>query len=121
MIYLLTQIREALTGIHPVAPLIALLVAIWIPQWAVRRWFPGAWELLADLPFIKLNKLGPWLKHARKAWQAMPSAVAGAAMLAMTSGGDMVAAGWGAALGLGVPVWHELLKKLPGAYGTKPE
>ena len=121
MIDLLTQAREGLASIHPAAPLVALLIAIWIPQWAARRWFPGTWELLADLPFIKFAKLGPWLKRARKAWQAMPSAMAGAGMVALTTGGDASAAAVGALMGLGVPVWHEFLKKMPGAYGTKPE
>ena len=93
--------------------------ALWLPQWAVRRWYPQLWEKLADAPFTKQNKLGPWLRKARKVWQAIPSAAAGAAIMALTSGGDLKVAVLGAVGGLAVPIWHELLKRLPIPYGAK--
>jgi len=117
MIDLFSAAKQAMVGVHPVLPWLVFTLAIWAPQWAIRTWRPGIWEKMASLPFIKLANLGPALKLARKAWQAIPSAAAGAILFALMNGGDIETAWIGAVGGLIAPVWHETLKKLPGSYG----
>lgn len=90
-----------------------VVLAVFSLMYWVRRRFPKIWERCADLaPFLR-GDVDPVLAALRKAWQAVPSAVAGAVMTALLSGGNLRAAELGAVLGLLAPVLHELAKWCP--------
>ncbi len=94
----------------------ALPVLLWFVQYLVRRYLPNLWERFANLgPFGSVDA-GPVLMLARKAWQALPSAVAGAVVLAAMTGGDVHAAALGAIKGALAPLLHEVLKWSPLPY-----
>jgi hypothetical protein len=121
----LQYLKTLLDSVHPSLFLLTIAFALWGAQWAVRRWLPSVWEFAANLPWIDKLSLGEQLTRfdlaMRKAWQAVPSAVLGAVLMALATRGDLVDAGIGAAFGLLAPALHELLKALPGPYGTKRE
>lgn len=97
--------------VDPALPYAALPVAIWLATWAARRWWPGLWQWVA--------RLGPVGTAASKAWQAVPSALLGAA-LAATAGlnpQDVALAGM---VSLAAPLWHELLKAATAAVPWLP-
>ncbi len=102
-------------------PWIGLTLAIWLAQYLVRRYLPRAWEVPANVPFGSANLAGP-LKLLRKVWQGLPSVLAGALAGAYLSGTSSENAWKGALAGALAPVWHELLKALPGPYdgGSTP-
>lgn len=108
----LTEARAWLAAIHPALPALVLIFAIWLPQWAIRRWLPQVWEAPVNVVFGG-SDLSPALKGLRKAWQAIPSVAAAALLTSLSSGGDTWQAVTGAAIGLAAPAWHELLKALP--------
>lgn len=99
------------TEIHPNAPAFLLVVLTWAAQYLVRRFFPGAWETMANLPFPN-GAHKPTLVLLRKAWQAAPSLATGA-LLSSLSGGDATEAVLAALLNAFAPVWHEALKAIP--------
>jgi hypothetical protein len=101
--------RLALESFHPLAPATVLLVAIFGSQYLVRRFIPGVWEWMANLPFPGgIHK--PLVALARKAWQAIPSAALGAFAASFAYGEDPYASIIGAILGLVAPIGHELAK-----------
>jgi hypothetical protein len=99
---LIEQARAALAQVHPMLPALALIVALWAPQAAIRRWLPSLWALPASW--------GPQAAGLRQLWQSLPSIVGGALMGAMSSGADTWAAAWGALVGALAPVMHHVLK-----------
>jgi hypothetical protein len=100
--------------LYPWAPLTA---GLWAAQYAVKRWVPGVWGFLADIPFGPC-RAKPALKIARKVWQGLPSVATGALVGALVVGQDPRDAWIGAVAGAVAPVWHEILKALPGSYGS---
>jgi hypothetical protein len=108
--------RAFLAAINPALPAIALVLVLWAPQAAIRRWLPALWELPASW--------GPKGHEARRLWQALPSLVGGAALGALSAGGDPWEAGTGALIGAVTPFWHHLLAAIPfvpytGELGSK--
>lgn len=120
LMQLLAGLKAMLDGFNPALWPCVVVAALWVAQWAVRRWAPGVWEKMADLPFR--NELTEFDKRMRKVWQAIPSAVMGAVLFGLAGGGDIVDAAVGAVFALLAPIFHELLKKLPIPYrgGTPP-
>lgn len=108
------QIIDYLTSVHITLPWALLTLAIWLTQWAVRVWVPTFWERIANVPFPV--DAGPAIKIARKSWQALPSVLSGAIVGAVMMGDDPGAAWLGAMAGFAAPIWHEVLKNLPGPY-----
>ncbi len=108
MTYYLHMFRDFLASVHPQAPGLALMLSVWGIMWAVRKWRPTLWAAIA-----KWGPEGSTLQHAI---QALPSVVVGAAMAAMSSGGDMVQAAHDAVFAFGAPFLHHLLKNAPGPY-----
>jgi hypothetical protein len=111
MLDFLNAIRIALTAIHPLLPVLALVLVLFVPQYLIRRFLPGVWEWAAQLPAKYLD----WGKTALKLWQALPSIVLGAGIAALAiPGADVWQQAWGALTGALAPVVHELLKLLSG-------
>lgn len=104
----LQQARDTLAAINPAFPALVLIVLLWAPQAAIRRWLPRLWELPASW--------GPQWSGLRQVWQALPSAAAGALFAALSSGGDPWQATWGAVVGLAAPALHHALKASPLPY-----
>lgn len=104
---LITRAHAALASIHPLAPWLALTLAVFAPQYAVRKYRPLWWERFA--------LLGPEANLASKVWQGMPSVLLGAVWAAFASGGDLRAAFYGALAGALAPLKHEALKRLPNS------
>lgn len=104
---LITRAYAALASIHPLAPWLALTLAIFAPQYAIRKWRPLWWERFA--------LLGPEAAMASKVWQGLPSVLLGALWAAFASGGDLRAAFYGALAGALAPLKHEMLKRLPNS------
>jgi hypothetical protein len=102
------------------APAGVLVVLVFLSQYLVRRFAPNVWERMADLPFPG-GAHKPAVALARKAWQALPSAVTGAFLGALAYKEDATAAVIGAVVALIAPVGHELIKASPLPYrGGKP-
>lgn len=104
---LITRAHDALASIHPLAPWLALTLAVFLPQYAIRKWRPLWWERFA--------LLGPEAALASKVWQGLPSVLLGAVWAAFASGGDLRAAFYGALAGALAPLKHEALKRLPNS------
>lgn len=104
---LLLAARDWLAAIHPLAPWLALTLAIFSPQYAVRKFRPLWWERFA--------LLGPEAALASKIWQGLPSVLLGALWGAYASGGDARVAFYGALAGALAPLKHELLKRIPNS------
>jgi hypothetical protein len=104
---------------HPALFPLAMIAAIWLAQYAVRRWLPGVWEWAANILFR--DSVVGFDKALRKIWQSIPSVLSGAVVLWMASGGSLTDALLGALLGAVAPSFHELLKAAPIPYrGGKP-
>lgn len=119
----LQALKGWLEGVHPGLGIVALAVGIWASMSAVRRWLPGVWEFMANLPWTEKLTLGDELDRLdlllRKAWQAIPSIVSGAVVLSLVTGGDWREAFIGAVVGAVAPIAHEALKRSPLPYGGK--
>jgi hypothetical protein len=124
----MTQLAEYLvharvwleTQVGVAAPAGALVALVFLSQYLVRRFIPGVWESMANLPFPG-GAHKPAVALLRKAWQALPSAVTGAFLGALAYGDDATAAVIGAIVGLIAPVGHEAAKAMPIPYqGGKP-
>lgn len=102
---LLEQARAWLVAINPALPAVALVLVLWAPQAAMRRWLPGLWTRFAAL--------GPQAQLARQLFQGLPSVVGGALLGALSAGGDPWEAATAALVGAVAPFWHHLLKALP--------
>lgn len=118
MIMQLEKLCATLGNMHPALPWALLTLVIWLVAYAVRRWAPHSWEWAADLPWAVLfgdkpNQGRKLVVLARKAWQGVPSACAGALVGACASDSDYRTAWIGALAGTLAPVWHELLKAAP--------
>ncbi len=95
---------------HPLAPWVVSIAIVFGVQWAIRKWMPSAWQVVADL--------GPAGKKASKAWQALPSVMLGAIVVSLGTGADLKLTVIGALTALAAPLGHELLRwgtsKMPG-------
>lgn len=111
----IVALRVYLETFHPALPAGILVAGIWLSNYLVRRFIPGIWERIANLPFPN-GAHKPAVDLARKAWQALPSVATGAFLTAFTGSGSVTEAVFGAVLGLLAPVWHEALKALPVPY-----
>lgn len=111
------EIKAAIDAVHPALFPITMVAALWVTQWAVRRWAPQLWERTANWPFRA--GLLDFDVAMRKVWQALPSVLGGAVLMWLASGGSLMELAAGAAFGALAPAWHELLKWLPGPYGSK--
>jgi hypothetical protein len=106
---------DYLSSLHPLLPPGLLVLLVWLPQYLVRRYKPLWWQQFAEL--------GPSGATVGKVWQALPSVVAGAAVTAFSTGtGNPTDMACGALVGALAPLWHHLLKWLPGPYqgGSEP-
>jgi len=90
------------TMIHPVAPYVCVLAALFLVQWAIRTWTPHLWQACAEI--------GPAGKAASKAFQALPSVALAALVFSLGTGGDTALIVTGAVSALFLPVGHETLK-----------
>lgn len=112
----ISELFATLAAIDPRLPGAAcalVVLAIFLGSYGVRKRWPAAWEWGADLlPFLR-GDVGPVLRALRKLWQAVPSAVSGAALTSLAAGASVKAAVLGALLGLLPPVMHELGKWCP--------
>lgn len=114
----LSAARLWLADIHPWLPAVLLILAVWAPQWLVRKYRPKWWEYVATfgwrvVPAQFAPLIAPHVKAALKVWQALPSLLAGAMIGAVTTGGDPWGAVWGALIAALAPLKHEALKALP--------
>jgi hypothetical protein len=99
-------VTEQLQAIHPLLPQLLVMLTTWGTMYGVRRWLPGIWS--------RCVAWGPTGKALSHAWQALPSAVAGAVAGAAIGGGDVVQAAHGALAGLLAPALHHAAKAAPG-------
>lgn len=107
MTHCLATIRDALYSVHPDLPWLTLTAAIFATQWLVRRYAPTLWlRVFAWLPDDAEAGL-------RRVVQALPSVVAGAAIPALASGGDVWSAVLGAVCGALAPISHHVLRAVP--------
>jgi hypothetical protein len=104
----LESARAWLAAINPALPAVALVLVLWAPQAAIRRWLPALWAVPASW--------GPKAQMLRQAWQSLPSLAGGALLGALSSGGDPWQAAWGAVVAVATPFWHHLLKASPLPY-----
>jgi hypothetical protein len=105
---ILEQARAALAAINPALPAVALVLVLWAPQAAIRRWLPALWAIPASW--------GPKAQELRRVWQALPSLAGGALLGVLSAGGDPWAAAWGAVVAAGTPFLHHALKASPLPY-----
>lgn len=99
-----------LAALSPETRWSALVVAIFLIVYLVRKFAPKLWLAFeARSPFVVADP-APVLAVLHKAFQAMPSVVLGAVIPAVLSGLDPKAAAIGALLGLVPPVQHELAR-----------
>jgi hypothetical protein len=114
----MTQALEFLTRLHPLFPWSLLTLAIWASVFAIRRWAPLLWTV-PTLVFVRDWAIAKWpdsddaILDLWKAWQALPSILAGALFGAWQMGSDPSAAWKGAAAGALAPALHYLLRALP--------
>jgi hypothetical protein len=91
------------TGVIP----LIVTVGLWATQYGVRRKYPKLWKMCFSwVP----EDTGPM---ARKVLQGLPSAVLGAAGMALYSGMDVRQAAWGAVYGACAPLLHHTLAAAP--------
>jgi len=107
---MLAHIRDVLSQVHPDFPWVVLTALIWLVQYLTRRFAPKVWVVAfswipTDLP-----------KMLRRILQGLPSVLVGAAIPAIASGGNLKHALLGALFGALAPLWHHMLKALPGDY-----
>lgn len=89
---------------------VALVVAIFLIVYLVRKFAPKAWLWFETRsPFVVADP-APVLVALHKAFQAIPSVVLGMVIPAGLTGGDWKAALFGGLLGLLPPLKHELFK-----------
>ena len=100
--------RAYLAAINPALPAVVLILVLWAPQAAIRKWLPKLWEVPASW--------GPKAEGLKHLWQALPSAAGGALLTAVSSGGDPWQATWGAVYGLLAPALHHALRASPIPY-----
>lgn len=117
-----------LAAIWPPLPYVLLVLATsWLAPWAIRRFWPNAWQwfagvgnsLIDSLP-LPIDPDGSLRKLFGKSFQALPSALFTATAFALVTHVDVWQALKGAAFGVAGPVWHELLKRITTAFGVLP-
>jgi len=121
--HLLEQARAWLTAINPELPWALLALAVFAICYAVRRWLPRVWERIVAIVPVRVDTSGA-LVALRKLWQSWPSALLGAVLPVLLTGGDTKLAAKGALVGLLAPLIHELAKWapfLPYRGATKPK
>jgi uncharacterized phage-associated protein len=106
--HLIEQARAFLAAINPALPAVALVLVLWAPQAAIRRWLPSLWAVPASW--------GPKAQELRRVWQALPSLAGGALLGAVSSGGDPWQAAWGSVVAAATPFLHHALKAAPIPY-----
>ena len=109
-------IKGFLDSIHAGLFAVVILVTAWLIMAGTRRFAPSLWETMANLWWYKKLAIGKELNRfdvaMRKAWQGIPSAIVGAVMLAMMTGGDWREAAWGAGIGILTPIAYEARKAI---------
>ncbi len=95
------------------APWLGLTLALFVAQYLLRRFAPNFWEWCANIPFGDPVDRTAAVTYARRAWQALPSVVGGAVLVALFTHANVHLAAWGALAGLGAPLLHHLAKWLP--------
>lgn len=103
-------IRDALAHVHPDAPWVVLTAGIWLVQYLLRRFQPKVWSMLFSWVPEDTNAMVWTMLHA------LPSVVMGAALPAFASGMNLRAAVTGAVFGALAPIWHHVLRAVPGPY-----
>jgi hypothetical protein len=107
---MLAHVRDVLAQVHPDFPWVCLTVLIWLVQYLTRRFAPKVWVVAfswmpTDLPDM-----------IQRIVQGLPSVLVGALIPAIASGGNPKQALLGALFGAFAPLWHHILKSLPGPY-----
>lgn len=105
---MLETIRTTLASVHPIGPYALLAFVLWALAYAVRRWLPSVWLIFTLWPDSKSA-----VSHVI---QALPTTIVGAAWAGITTGGDPREFVFGGIAGLAAPVWHHVLKAVPGPY-----
>lgn len=99
-----------LAALSPETRWSALVVAIFLIVFAVRKLAPKLWLAFeARSPFVVADP-EPVLAAMHKAFQAIPSVLLGLVIPAVLTGGDWKSAAIGGLLGLVPPVQHELAR-----------
>jgi hypothetical protein len=91
----------SLAATSPALPWVLIPTLAWLITWAVRTFYPTAWQRFADA--------GPVGAAASKSWQSLPVTVIGTAIGAVTAGLDPTDLCLAALASLLAPVWHEAL------------
>ncbi len=113
---MLDTIQSWLTA-HPDLARVALATVVFLIVYLVRKLAPSLW-LRFEVLSPALNIESAWLsEQLHKLYQALPSAVLGAALGPLMTGGDWRQALLGALNGLAAPLSHELLSRYQGALG----
>ena len=111
--------RLWLAHIDPAAPAAALILSVFCFVWVLRR-FPKVWGVVeASVPFASKLDPGPILTVVWKSWQALPGALFGAAVAALSSGASVSVALSGVGAAAVASLSHELMKVYDGAAASK--
>ncbi len=113
---------QAWLAAHPDLARVALATVVFLIVYLVRKLAPSLW-LRFEVLSPALNVESEWLsEQLHKLYQALPSAVLGAILGPLMTGGDWRQSALGALNGLAAPVSHELLSRYQGKLGkSKPK
>jgi len=109
---LLHDIAASLNAINPELIWALLALAVFVICYLLRRFAPSVWERLVAIYPVSVDTSGA-VVALRKVQQSWPSALLGAVLPVLMTGGDTKLALKGALVGLLAPVIHELAKALP--------
>jgi len=113
---MLATVQSWLTA-HPDLARVALATIVFLIVYLVRKLAPSLWLRFEGLS-PALNIESEWLsEQLHKLYQALPSAVLGAILGPLMTGGDWRQALLGALNGLAAPLSHELLSRYQGKLG----
>jgi hypothetical protein len=110
-------LARILAYVSTIDPLTLIPFAVLAIVYLVRRNFHDQWERYADLVLLVFGddaELDRLFLLARKAWQALPSAVIGAILAAVFAHADIGTAIAGAGVSVAAPVFYEIQKWFRG-------
>lgn len=107
--------RLWLAQIDPLLPAALLVVIVFATVYSIRRWFPRVWLLVEKtVPFAESLDFTALGLVIWKSWQALPGMLFGAAVAAISTGGNVRAALWGVASGALASLAHEVMATYKG-------
>lgn len=108
----LHAVAAYLSATHPELVWALLALAVFAICYLLRRFAPSVWERAVAIYPLSVDTSGA-VVALRKVQQTWPSALIGAVLPVLLTGGDTKLALKGALVGLFAPVIHELAKALP--------